>query len=321
MATKTIGATARDYADVAAWIVYLEALTFTEDEIGEHYGLTDGEEVITSSNVFSSSVSNGSNRVILRAAAGESFNDHADKATNPIAYDASKGAGIRTATVFVQVIDIQIQHVTLKGMQFKKTSNYGLLLDAGFTGDHLFEECIFHFESNESYALFLYRDTSDISTLRNCAILTEQIGINVDELNIEFVTALYIGGGSSQFIDSSYSATSGISVKDTAAFGFSDFIDVDAAGAGSNNATDLAAVGFGSSNQVNLTIADEIESVTGGSEDLRAKSTGNLPGNGVALATTTDILEQNRANPPYIGCHEIEAGATTGNPYYYYKSQ
>jgi hypothetical protein len=145
MATKTIGATGRDYSTHSAWITYLDALTFSGAEIGQAYN--DGE-FLEGLN-FVSGITNGANRITLTAAAGQGFADHASKTTNALKYNVSNGAGVLGTTGGGgSTIIVDIAHLTITRMQFKRTANYNYLLEmTGGSSDGIFTDCIFHHDT------------------------------------------------------------------------------------------------------------------------------------------------------------------------------
>ena len=95
MATHTIG-TGGDFTTVQAWEDDIPT-TLTEQRIGQ----VKNEELTSSGGLlaFSAHTTTSSFNIILEAVSGGSFRDHANVRTNPLRYDASKGASLRcTAT-------------------------------------------------------------------------------------------------------------------------------------------------------------------------------------------------------------------------------
>lgn len=95
MATHTIG-TGGDFSTVQAWEDDIPT-TLTEQRIGQVLN----EELTNSSGsvvAFSAHTLTASFNIILEAASGASFRDHANVRTNPLRYDASKGAALRTTS-------------------------------------------------------------------------------------------------------------------------------------------------------------------------------------------------------------------------------
>lgn len=65
------------------------------------------------------------NKITIRAATGESFKDHADAATNPLKYDATKGIGITASAFLGETVQIHTNtdDVDFVGMQFEATNS------------------------------------------------------------------------------------------------------------------------------------------------------------------------------------------------------
>ena len=121
MATKSIGTTGRDYSTVALWLASLPA-TLTEAEIGECYNDSEFAENIA---LGAGITTSGSNTLTLRAAAGQGIADHADKDTNPLVYDQSKGVGFRTTDAVI-LLNTSSANTVVEGLQFfKDQSGYG----------------------------------------------------------------------------------------------------------------------------------------------------------------------------------------------------
>jgi len=126
---------------------------------------------------------------------------------------------------------------------------------------------------------------------------------------VRFCSFLQLTGSTGTAISEAYAGAGTITVTNCVIFGFSVNIENDTAfNASDYNATDLSAFDYGTHNLTSLTAADQIESTSGTTPDLRAKSTGSLGGAGIAISgITTDIVGQTRADPPYIGCWEVPA--------------
>lgn len=310
MATKTIGATGRDYATLSAWIAYLDALTFAGAEIGQAYN--DGEfgEGLN----FVSGITNGSNRITLTAAAGQSFADHASKTTNALKYNVGNGAGaLGTTGGGGSTIIVDIAHLTITRMQFKRTANYNYLLEmTGGSSDGIFTDCIFHqFDSGLACAVL------NTAVTTSCLFICDGTGGTGSSVGVRHLgacadtncTIVRTKGGTAAALAAAYGTCTMIN---TAVFGFSSIVD-SGTFAGSNNASNLSSLGFGSANQTSLTYASQFAGVTTGSEDFRALASGSLDNAGTATgAPATDIIGQTRAATPWIGAHEVVGGGGGG---------
>lgn len=311
MATKSIGTSARDYSTVAAWIVYLDALTFTEDETGEMYN----DSTFSVGGTFANgNISNGGNTVRLTAATdegGQSFIDDADVLTNALYPAAANGVLIAKTSGGGVIMTVTIANFIMDRLQLVDTTAYGGCLvtsTSTFTGT--IAQNIFLTQNTNSYAC----------TIRNTAFENNLIvadgrggssGINclygnttvnactIVRTDTATGTGLNSGGGGTR------------TWTNNAVFNFS--TNWDAAGwSGSYNASD-STIPQGTNNQESLTYADQFEDITHNADytasnaDLRAKSSGTLNGNGNgATLPTLDILDQTRSED-YIGAHEVAA--------------
>jgi len=97
---KSIGTTARDYSTLQAWEDACPANLTTSISGGEIWKGECYNDSELASLLVSGTTTDATGYLWLTAASGESFIDHADVATNPIAYDVSKGAGLKKTTVF-----------------------------------------------------------------------------------------------------------------------------------------------------------------------------------------------------------------------------
>lgn len=312
MATKTIGTTGRDYSTVAAWIVYLEALTFSGDEVGEMYA--DSEFTTTAATVFSTAIDNtGAQKVILRPATGQGFADHANKATNAQRYNASNGVGIRMTSGSPNLLTIQIPRVELVGLQLKKDSHYNVIVDYATATNHgqLIDRCIIQGlggigirwkgDGEIRSSLIIYNGTTSGA---NAVILAND---TVTVRNSTIVRSA--AAGSSVGVLRTYSTAT---LKNTAVFGFN--TNFSGTLSGNNNAAD-SAISFGTSNQASLTYSSQFEAIGSGSEDYRYKvdNSGALDGNGAnADKASVDIVNRSRPDPPAIG--SWDSGAAPAAP-------
>jgi hypothetical protein len=318
MTTSSIGTSSRDFSTVTAWVTYLDALTFTQDEIGECYNDAQFVEKCD----FVSGITNGSNKVILTAAAGQSFVDHADKLTNPLRYDQSKGVGFLHSTSSGSGIGAAISNFEVRRVQLRVTRDFGggLALGNASTTVMTAEQCLV-FMDNTNGASGINMQATSAGTIKNCVVIhdttatgTGVIGIFTDRngaKTIQNCTLIRTRSAGSTIGLSNANGTP--TVTNCAVFGFSDAnAHTTTAHTGSHNASDLT-FSFGSSNQESLTFANQFESITTGSVDARLKTGNGLQGLGTATGTpTTDIVGTTRANPPAIGAWDA-GGVGGGN--------
>lgn len=309
--TKTIGATGRQHSTISGWITYLDAATFAGAETGECYN--DGEFLEWAN--FVSGITNGTDRVILTASTasgGQGFADHASKATNALRYNVSNGVGMRdTVGGAGSTIIVDIAHLTITRMQFKRTCNYANLLEMkAASSDGIMTGCIFHHDTagGSGGAVIL-----NASVATNCLIIANGAASNVGlrmlgACTVTNNTVARTKGGTMTGLEEAYGTST---LVNNAVFGFS-ALTTGSTFAGNNNASDLA-IGFGSANQASLTYASQFQNVTTTTEDFRAVGTGSLDNAGTASgAPSTDIIGQTRAGTPWIGAHEVAAAAASG---------
>lgn len=318
MATKTIGATGRDYATFALHASYLDGLnTLSAAEIGEVYN--DGEFTVAGNIVtYTGFVASSTNTVTIQPASGQGFKDHASAASNPLTYDQTKGVGLKCTSGYSQGVLVQVDHVKIKGLQIIYTSgSFGRAFDngTGALNGVLLDGCIIEKAASTSGSIARLRS----GTMQNCLLIQRQSGggnglevdyaFTVTLLNNTIVrpTGLTASG-------SAITAVNGTTtVKNCAGFGFTNFVNNSSLYTGSNNASDVT-IGFGSSNQASLTYADQFEDVANaGGVDFRAKSGATLLDNGTNTGTpSTDIIGQSISNTTRdIGAWEFQASGST----------
>src|SRR5262245_61903092 len=167
MATKSIGATGRDYATPALWASYLSGLgTLSAPEIGELYNDAEFGSANVSWTGFTTSATN---TVTIRCAAGQSFKDHASVRSNALTYDQSKGVGIVFSSSH-QWTNIA-NYFFIQGIQFKrKASSYAnacIDYHSTATGGHV-KDCIILKNSTTSHGVTNIRDNKVINTVFIC---------------------------------------------------------------------------------------------------------------------------------------------------------
>lgn len=305
MATKTIGTTGRDYSTIAAWITYLEALTFSGDETGQLFN--DAEFTVTAALVFDgANIDNtGAQKVILTTGTGQGFGDHANKATNALRYNASNGVGVRLTSGSVDLVTMSnsMARLEFRGIQFKKDTNYSYALNLISGGAGLVvDRCIIEAAGGTS-ALRLSPADGEI---RSCLIRFETsggAGPAVDSVNgtnnlrnCTIARSTSAGAGSSVGVTRTYGTAN---CYNCAIFGFN------AASSGTvggdHNATNNASVP-GTSGITSQTYANQFEVVTQSSADYRHKAGNALDGAGAnANGFGIDIISRTRPATYAIG--------------------
>lgn len=305
---SSIGTSSRDYSTIAAWEAAAPADLVSSTTIWKGECYNDSEFTVTSTITLSGSTSNSSYYKWLTAATGQSFADHANKLTNALTYNQTKGVGVITTTAYVGVISLAENYALVDRLQIKQ-NNSAEASAIACTATATTDKCIIDATSivvtissaalTLTNSVLIKRNTpykaiacnySGVSTIRNCTIVTT--------------------GATGNGFTSTGGATSTI-IKNCAVLGFtSTFAGTYSASSG-YNATDAASAP-GSNNQTSLTYASQFQNVTAGASDFRALSTGSLK-NGTPDTTYTgglDIVGQTRdATTPYIGCWEVVSAA------------
>lgn len=325
MATKTIGATARQYATIALWESYLDgggnsgsAGVLGEAEIGECYNDSEFDEAVD----FSGYTTSATNTVTLRPATGQGFRD---AGTKRLAYDQSKGvAWKRGGGVFTQVCTIQVDYFTLFGMQLKGTSAYinydiyivGSTFEAGSLANTKVDSCILthtfrsfcvNMRSGKLINCLAYNDTTgtnvavDMPTFQNVDVY----GCTIARTSNNSAVGTALGDGSG------YGRAG--TIKNCAIFGFTTTWGPDSTWTSQSYcATDQASFPAAVTGGVtSLTFASQFVDSSNVSTDFIALSSGGLKaGTPDATNTPVDIFGTARdATTPYIGCYEVPGGA------------
>lgn len=321
MATKTIGTTGRDYATLSAWASYVNALSLAADEIGEVYN--DGEITHTAAVQLGGWTANGFN-VILRAATGQGFRDHANASTNPGRYDASVGAALKS-TYTSGSASPAAWHFTganlqVRGLQFLRDGGAGVndiwAMYIAATGTTIIEDCIF---AANGAATLAYVTTA--ATLRNCLFYGQTIG-SVSPMGLKDSSGTAITVENCTFAVLTAAGTGMVAtyaspavVKNTIFYNFTTTATGNISSSSTNNATSAgtwSVTNLGTSGQVSVTSAD-FASTTWATLDLRpASGSTKLVGTGATLGSVTDDLAGTTRSAPYeIGAYEIPAAGAS----------
>ena len=303
-----------DYETIAAWASAIPANLVTADEIwrGELYNY--GEFVITSGITIGSGKTVDSTRyIILTTAAGQSFMDHANKLTNALKYDQTKGVGIKTTTSGLVMMDVYGSSTIVEKFQmFQDAATFASLHLATFStakniiietkGDGLASTGA----SSKAVNILCIDRSSAGKVMFGCSTATFA--------NCTAVRPSDLTAGGTGF--SRFSSTDPVA-KNCASFGFStSFSNHTFWGATSTNNASSTANAPGSNNQVSLTFADQFVGVTDATRDFRVKA-GNSLVNGTRDQTNTndlDIVGTSRSTTtPTIGVWEYSAAGGSGN--------
>ena len=304
MSTDLIGA-GETYTTIGTWESAIPT-TMTEDERGQ---LKD--EVFTETVVIAGQTP-GAFKIVLECASGASFKDQVTPASGPLRYNTSNGAGLTQSVNFGQTLELTTPKTQVIGVQIKNTRNATAAQGIKVNGnDCILEDCIV-----EAFGTVIQVNSATGANVSNTVLVAlgaanTAINCNTTGFVGNFLTCVRpsnITAAGTMFDTGAF--TNDAVLKNSAVFGFSTFTD-DVAEFSSITycATDLTAPS-GTGNVGALTYADQFEesSTASAAHDFRAVSTGDLAGAGVADGSyTDDILDQTRADPPYIGCFEILA--------------
>jgi hypothetical protein len=336
---RTIG-TGKDHstlADFVSWVVtnYPNCVTSDVYVVGEVWpgAGTDGEHQLTAVQSLNSITTDATRYLELRAAAGESFMDHVDAATNPLRYDRSKGVGFVQTTKGATLLSWTTSlHLHLIGLQFSHAAHTGgvdngsriFQQSSGNTGVLTMENCIVGSHYTAGAASMVELSGTLVAT--NCLfynsstsggrpLLTTPVN---NQMGLHNCT-IYTPSSSVPLIRASFPDAL-IRLRNTALFGGTVAFEsinnysgaVEFVAGSTNNATNQTSLDPAGTQYTSLTAADQFESVTVGSYDFRAKSGGDLAGFGIRDQTYTadlDIVGQSRSTTtPTIGAWEV-AGA------------
>lgn len=324
MATKSIGsAGGRDYATLAAWASYANALSLSAAELGECYN--DSEFTPAATVTFGGwTGASSSNTVTLKCAAGQSFRDNANVQTNALRYNQANGVGVKSSVAFASLISVTGAFFILDGLQVKTTDSTGgcYLASAAISGCKV-QNFIFECASTNSNrgALKTFNVTDFIAQNGLCLMTAaggsaagvEDVGGANAATYYDLTIVSSNGSTATGFLND---FTTRPVVKNCAVAGFTtDYSGT--CGTSANNATDkgsFGGTGYGTSGQVSLVGTTEWVSVTAGSEDLRLNSTSaKLKDNGATIGPANDIAGTSRPQGSAydVGCWELVAAVAS----------
>lgn len=295
-----------DFTAVSAWAADLDG-----DTLGANTsGLVSGT-ITESSQIHFQNITLSGFTLTLTADTGQSFADHADKATNALRYNTANGAAV-TNSVAGTCIDVDVA-MTISKLQFRETGNYDYLLDA--SAALTLSQCIFLNNAASAGGDIVRLEGS--GSVENCLIYKN--GAN----NISGALLAILGGGTANNVTLARTGSGTVATGLRAAYGtlvaknvavFGATTDASGTLTGStNNATDSAGGGFPSTGRQNSLVgATEWESVTDGSEDFRVKSSTSVKLLNLGTSTgtpSTDIVGQTRTGSYDIGAWEYQAAA------------
>lgn len=330
--TKSIGTSSRDYSTIALWEDDTDNTSLVaadEIRVGECYN--DSE--FTSGFTIAGATTDATRYRKLTAASGQSFYDHANKLTNPLTYDQTKGVGIKSTVNFATAFCLLSEdNSTVERLQMLGANSSGSNGVFSITTNSVVRNCIIKATATRQQGNNQSATLSIIFALGkaiNCAIIADAAatGWGVKMAYLSAGAGLYnctvVGASDGSFVSSTAIATVSANavVKNCAVFGPWTSITSGTFAAASNyNATDAGSID-GANSLSSLTFASQFQVVTVSGEDFRAVGAGSLDGAGTPDSTNTaglDIIGQTRdVSTPTIGAWEVvaAAGATRGTPF------
>lgn len=319
--TKTVAATSSpttpDYTSLQAWEDAITADLVAADE--QHVGecLNQGEFTVAGTVLtISGQTTDATRNIILRCAAGASFNDNANVRTNALRYNASNGVAIRTTgAAYNTIISVQTAWTRLDDLQIDGSAVTTTGISIGAVGC-VISKCIIDTTGlAASNGIVIAYSSATPATVVNCLLLTGREGISFNS----YTTVNHVIAGNTLVANNSSMRAFTISnssrpiITNCGVFGYGAFNNgTEGTGTGFN-ATDLASAP-GSNNLTSLTTADQFEN---SANDFRAASTGDLQaGTPDSTNLPDDISNFDRDDTtPWIGCWEVEAAGFLNRRY------
>lgn len=325
MPTYTIGSDGgRNYANFASFAADIgvgisnDLVTDTENWTVDVYN-DSGATVSTGSGASINPTTDATYNITIQAASGHGIADHFT-ASDALYPDATGAAHYTYTGTFSNGWSFAAPYTTLTGVQLVATGNRGGV--GGMSADNgMTSGCIFHVtHTTAGNHLWQMSGSSAQATIENCLLI--QDSDDRDALRIGFSTK-YVNHCTIVRTNASSSACDGLEnlggtvvVKNTCSLAADttptdDFESGTYTGSAYNASTTTQAGTIGTNDQSSVTYTDQFE----GASDFRAKSAGDLDGNGNNAGPATDIIGQTRASSSTIGCWELIAAGGGGGFY------
>lgn len=304
------GATAaRDFSSINAYSASLPSsfVTAANSYVAELYN--DGLLTSTSTNSISGHTTDSTHTLTLKCAAGHSFRDNANAATNALKFNQANGVAVQGTGSFIAAFTTDCADALIDGIQFQNTGTGNSTVSSGnaFAQNVTIQNCIIEGADN---VLTLNRGKA----YNNIIILTGTAGYGiqcapfsvVDGNTIVRPSDIAAAGTGIQAI------YGGGAIYNNAIFGFTTPGSGWSSGSYSNNATDGASLPAGTSNLTSRTYANQFVNTTTASRDFRTKSGADLINAGATQGLTVDIMGIVRPQGAAydIGCWEYVAAGT-----------
>jgi len=302
---KSIGATGRDYTDLAGFFSASPSSLVSADEIwiGELYN--DAEFTLSAIYTAPARTTDATRYFILRPASGQGFGDNASRLTNALRYNQSNGVAITTSADWSIGIDLMaIDYCHLQGLQIKETASYVFqLLRIG--ANSTVKNCIFFKDSTMTAKSLISASWASSACIIENNTLISKSGFEGTPIDASYSAAtvrnntVYTPVTADQNLAGLYGSSR--IIKNNLIVGLTSTSTGE--GAYSYNAADVSGV---AGSTLVVVAANTFENVSSmATLDLRIKSGASVIGAGIASGgATTDALGQTRANPPTIGAFE-----------------
>lgn len=323
--TSSIGTSGRDYSTLQAWEDACPANLVTADQVwkGECYNDSEFLGSATTQITFNGVTTDATRFIWLTAAAGQSFADHADKLTNPLKYDQSKGVGLRlTGNYGTHIVNSGVFKVVVDRLQFfyDSTYNSNYYPPISWSGGGIFRDCVIESRrtSNRIWQTISSLGGAPIDVVNvvvidrgsaGCIAFADfgPLGVFTRFTNCTALRPTDLATGGTGFYGSaSYSQTIVNNCAVVGAFA-NGTVDTFNTGASGNNATTVGTMP-GSGSLSGLTASDLLVGVISSGVDARAKAGGDLIGAASVQSAYTndlDIVGQARSGTaPTIGAWE-----------------
>lgn len=262
--------TGRDVATLAAaWAaVPADVVASGNSYILEAYN--DSEFVVGSNLVLTGKTTDAAHTILIRPAAGHSFRDHANVATNALVYNQANGVGMRFNFNYTEGLTINNDWVTVQGMQFWHSGGgnvTGVLIGTGRTGS-VIDNCLVRMTSSNTGVAGISLNSGTVRSTHITLLGATSTGVYMGSSTskAENVTVARVSTQARAGYGFNAPGLTGGSIINCAVFNAP--FGVNNSFTGSNNASD-GVVGFGTNNKENLVFADQFVDTT---NDFRTKA-------------------------------------------------
>lgn len=307
-----------DYTSIQAWEDACPS-DITASGTNENWeGELFNEEFLNSEGecTFGGITTDATHQLLLRPVTGGGFADNADPTSDPLRYNASLGASIRSTTAYVQMLDFGSSssvRCTITGIQMKATDSLARCIDnLTHSQPLMIKGCYLEgagTSSTGAHVLRLGESSGTKSIVSNSVLINTTGGVALIESEAGYQFVTFYSNSSTDYVrGSNYDPAT---YKNCLFLNGSTFQND-----GEDNTVDFCVSDLASwesstalNSVLNATAANEIENDSGSAStvDLRAKAGGDSDGGGTNISgITTDIYGQTRdVSTPTVGAFEI----------------